>query len=204
MLVLLQSKRAVSNAFAYNAGILAFRLSLGGISYFVFSNVEEVVEAAGGDFENIVGMLLLILGLLMLIFALRKALSAHGADDMAASWLAKFESVKPIQAALIGFVFLALDPKDWLIDISAIDLILNADLNTLESWSAYFFYLFLAQSIILIPAILQLVIPDRMQRSMWAINHWIERHEHKIEIITAIIFGLILITSGLAMFGNGL
>jgi hypothetical protein len=46
----------------------------------------------------------------------------------------------------VGVAFLALDPKDWLIDIAAIDLIAAADLSGLQSGLAYLIYIFLAQA----------------------------------------------------------
>ena len=132
-------------------------------------------------------------GLLMLVHALRQGLSAHSEDEAAASWLDKLNDVAPLQAALVGVAFLALDPKDWLVDLSAIDLIADADLSGPNSLLAYLVYTLLAQSLLLIPLILTFVAPRRAQARLAAINAWMERYQRAIEVIAALIFGLLFL-----------
>ena len=111
-----------------------------------------------------------VLGLLLLVYALRQAFSAQSEDQAAASWLKKLDSVTPLRAALVGIAFLALDPKDWLIDISAIDLIAAADLRGLHSGLTYLIYIFLTQILLLIPLIYTIIFPAKAQRSLKQLN----------------------------------
>ena len=201
LVVLLQARRGATNALAYIAGMSAFRLALGGIIWLMISNVEQRIEGTGGEFGILVGAVLVVLGLLMLVHALRQGLSAHGEDEAAASWLDKLNDVAPLQAALLGIAFLALDPKDWLVDLSAVDLIADADLSGLESVSAYLAYTLLAQSLLLIPLILAFVAPRKAQTSLAAINAWMKRYERTIEVIVALIFGLLFLYIGLEHLG---
>jgi threonine/homoserine/homoserine lactone efflux protein len=138
----------------------AFRLAIGALFWVLVSGVEEVVEAEGGQFGLVVGTVLVVLGVVLLVYALRRGLSAKaspsagGEDDAAAGWLGKLRSVSPGQAALVGVAFLALDPKDWLVKLAAVDLIAEADLGGTASLLAYLIFTLLALSLLLMPLIL--------------------------------------------------
>lgn len=201
LVILLQTRQGAANALTYIAGMAAFRLVLGGTFWVLISSLEESIESTGGKFSILVGTVLAVLGLLMLVYALRRGLSAQGEDQSAASWLDKLEAVSPQQAFLVGVAFLALDPKDWIIDLSAINLIADADLSGSTSLLAYLAYILLAQSLLWIPLILTFVTPHRARRSLARLNVWMKRHEHSIEMTVAVIFGLLFLYIGLEHLG---
>ena len=201
LVVLLQTKRGVVNGLTYIFGMIAFRLLIGGIFWVLISNVEETVETSGGNFSLLVGTVLLVLGILMLVNALRRGFSKHGEDEAAASWLNKLQDVTPVRAALVGVAFLALDPKDWLVDISAINLIADADLIGLQSLLVFLVYILMAQSLLLIPLILSIFLPQRTQSGLSRFTTWMKRHERTIEIVFALIFGLLFLQIGLELLG---
>jgi hypothetical protein len=196
MLALLQTKHGSRNGFAYLGGMTAFRLSLAMIFWWLISGIEGIVEAEGGDFRTLTGIMMGILGLLLLVYALRQAFSAQSEDQAAASWLRKLDSVTPGKAALVGVGFLALDPKDWLIDIAAIDLIATADLSALQSGWAYLIYIIVAQGFLLIPLMMTLVFPDQSQTALQKLNTWLMQYERPIEISVALIFGVLFLYVG--------
>jgi len=201
LVVLLQTRRGTANGLAYIVGMIFFRLLLGGIFWVLISNVEETVETSGGDFSLLVGTVLLVLGILMLVNALRRCFSIHGEDEAAASWLSKLQDVTPLRSALVGVAFLALDPKDWLVDISAINLIADADLNGSKSLLAYLAYILLAHSLLLTPLILSFFLPERTQNGLTRLNSWMKRQERVIEIVFAVIFSLLFLYAGLDLLG---
>jgi threonine/homoserine/homoserine lactone efflux protein len=199
LLVLLQTKRGVLNGLAYIAGMFVFRLVLGFVFWFLVSSVEESVESTGGRFVILVSAVLMVLGLLLLINALRRAFSTP--DEGQASWLDSLEHVSPLRAAFMGVVFLALDPKDWITDLAAVNLIADADLGVSSSLFAYLIFLLLAKTLLLIPLILMLITPKQADRVLGNLNGWMKKHARSIEIITAIIFGLIFLVFGLRGLG---
>jgi len=201
MVVLLQTRRGVANALAYIVGMIFFRLFLGGTFWVLISNVEKKVENRGGNFSLLVGTFILVLGILMMVHALRRGFSAQGEDEATASWLDKLDDVTPFRAALIGVAFLALDPKDWLIDISVINLIADADLFSLESLLTFLVYILIAQSLLLIPLILSLLFPQRTQNGLTRLTAWMKRQERTIEVVFALIFGLLFLYTGLDLLG---
>ena len=201
LLVLLQTRRGTLNGLTYIIGMIAFRLLLGGSFWVLVSSVEETVETAGGNFNLLVGALLLAVGILMLVYALRRGFSAQGEDEAAASWLDKLEDISPLRAALAGVAFLALDPKDWLVDISAINMIADADLSGLDSLLAFLAYILLAQSLLLIPLVLSAAFKHRAQSGLTRLTAWMKRQERAIEIVFALIFGLLFLYTGLDLLG---
>ena len=201
LVVLLQTRKGTLNGLAYIVGMIAFRLLLGGIFWMLISNIEETVETKGGNFSLLVGTVILVLGILMLVHALRRGFSAHGEDEAAASWLDKLQDVPPLRAALAGVAFLALDPKDWLVDISVINLIADADMSGLNSLLAFLAYILMAQSLLLIPLILSLFLPQKTQSGLTRLTAWMKRQERVIEIVFALIFGLLFLYTGLDLLG---
>ena len=201
MVILLRTRQGTANGLAYIGGMTAFRLTLGGASWVLLSGLEGSIESSGGNFDIVVGAVLVILGLLMLVYALRHGFSAPAEDEVAASWLERLEAVTPLQAFLVGLAFLALDPRDWIIDISAINLIAEADLSNSQSLLVYLVYILLAQSLLWIPLILTWIAPDGARRGLAGLDVWIEEHEKGIEITVAIIFGLLFLATGLEHLG---
>lgn len=201
LIVLLQTPRGLANGLAYVGGMTAFRLTLGALFWVLVSKVEQVVEAEAGQFDLIVGAVLTVLGLVLAVHALRRGLSARVVDDAAATWLQKLQSLSPGQAALVGIGFLALDPKDWLMDLAAVDLVAAADLSGLASLLAYLWFVLLAQSLVLIPLLFVLAKPQKALKSLASLNAWLEQHTRAIEIAVAALLGIFFLYAGLERFG---
>lgn len=197
MIALLQTPRGVANGLAYVGGMTAFHLVLGALFWVLVSSLEQAVELGGGQFDLVVGAILTVLGLVLLVNALRRGFSAGGEDDAAATWLQKLQSVSPGQAALVGVAFLALDPIDWLMDLAAVDLIAAADLSGLASLLAYLWFVLLAQSLVLIPLLFVLAAPQKAQKSLASLEVWLERHTRVIEIVVSALLGAFFLYAGL-------
>lgn len=104
VLVLLQTKRGKVNGFAYVGGMTLFHIVLGAIFWFITTGVESSVESDGGQFNLVVGSIMALLGLLLLIHALRRVFSAKGKDEAAGDWLLRVQSLLLIPL-LITIVF---------------------------------------------------------------------------------------------------
>lgn len=201
LVFLLQTPRGLANGLAYVGGMTAFRLAIGALFWVLITGVEEVVEAEDGQFSLVVGSILVVLGVVLLVYALRRGLSAKGEDDAAAAWLQSLQSVSPAQAALVGVAFLALDPKDWLVKLAAVDLIAEADLSDMASLLAYLWFVLLAQLVVLFPLILVLADPGKAQKSLGSLSAWLERNERTIEIVFAVVLGVYFLYEGLEHLG---
>jgi len=201
MISLMQTQRGVANGLAYISGMTAFRLALGALFWVLLSGVEEAVEAGGGQFDFIVGTVLILLGVALLFYGLRYAFSANEREEAAPTWLNKLGDVSSAKAALIGVAMLALDPKDWLVDLAAVDMVAAADLSGLASLLAYLWYALISMSLVFIPLILVLAAPQKADESLNSMNAWLGRHSRTIVIAVAILLGAYFLYSGLEMIG---
>ena len=201
LILLLQTDRPVVNAWAFIGGMVVFHLGLGGIFWVLFTRVETYIETGGAQFENVVGTVLLLLGLMLLVYALRRIFGAEKGDEAAASWLEQLGSVTPIKAALVGFGLLALDPKDWLFTLAAVDLIVGADLGNIESLFAFLLFILMVQSLLITPTIYVMVAPESSKRRFNSLSLWLARNERAIEITVAIILGVYFVYVGLETLG---
>ena len=201
VLLLLQTKHGKTSALAFILGMTVFRLVLGATFWVVFSNVEVAVESTGSQFSVLVGAVLMTLGLIMLVHALHRIFSAHDGELPASSWLNTLQEMTPPRAALLGIAFLALDPKDWVTDMAAVNLIADADLSGTASLLAFLLYVLLAQSLLLLPLLMILIAPQLAYRSLESLNYWIETHARAIDISVMAIFGALFLSIGLQQLG---
>jgi len=201
LIVLLQTKRGKENGFAYVGGMTLFQIVLGAIFWFFATKVESSVESDGGQFTLVVGSIMALLGLLLLIHALRRGFSAKGADETANDWLGKVQSLTPLRAALLGIAFLALDPEDWLFGLMAIQAIAAADLSGAASLITYLLYILTVQSLLLILLLTTIAFPQHAHKWLGLLNAWMERHARAIEITVTILLGMFLLYVGLEYLG---
>jgi len=179
----------------------AFRLAIGGVFWVLISSVEATVESTGSEFGPLVGTVLAVLGLLLLVYALRRIFSAQDEDQATVSWLDKLDSISWPQSFVVGLAFLALDPKDWITDIAAVNLIAEADLNGLASLLTYLGYILLAQLLLIMIFVITIALPRKSQSFLTGLNTWMKQNDRVIEITVAIIFGLLFLFVGLERIG---
>jgi len=200
-IVLLQTQRGKANALAYLAGMSAFRLAIGAVFWVLASRVEATVESSGSEFGPLVGTVLAVLGLLLLVYALRLIFSAQDEDQAAVSWLDRLDSIAWSQSFAVGLAFLALDPKDWITDIAAINLIAEADLSGSASLLTYLGYILLAQLLLIMMFVITIALPRKSQSFLTELNTWMKQNDRVIEITVAIVFGLLFLFIGLERIG---
>ncbi len=201
MISLMKGRRGVANGLAYISGMTAFRLALGALFWVFLSGVEEAIESGGGKFGLIVGTVLVVLGIALLFYGLRYGFSANEGEETTPTWLKNLGDASPAKAGMIGVAMLALDPKDWLVDLAAVDMVAAADLGGLASVVAYLWYALLSMTPVFIPLIMVLAAPQKGTESLDSLNAWLERHARIIVIAVAILLGGYFLYSGLEMLG---
>jgi hypothetical protein len=87
MVILMQTQQGAANGWAYFGGMAVFRLTLGGVFWVLISNVEAAVEGKGGRFDIFVGAVLMVLGFLLWVSALRQGFIDRNPDEVAMSWM---------------------------------------------------------------------------------------------------------------------
>ncbi|HMQ56232.1 MAG TPA: GAP family protein [Anaerolineae bacterium] len=200
---LLQIRPGPANGVAYVGSTTVVHLILGAVLWMVATRVETSVEReGGGPFSLVLGTTLAVLGLMLLVYAARLFFSVPDEGDAATtSWLDKMQSVSPGRAALLGVALLVLDPKDWVFTLSAVELIVAADLSGVASLLTYLVFVLVVQSLLLALLALTLLSPQRAQEWLGGLNVWLKRHMRTLKIGGSGLLGVYLLFTGLKHFG---
>jgi len=195
-LFLLRGEGGVLKALAFAAGAMTVRVVQGVVFGFVFS---EATDASGeGGSGLITSTLLLVLGILMLISAVKKWRKEEDPDAPPPKWMAILGGLSAIQAFGMGTVLMVLSIKQWVFTLSAIAVIEQGELSRAGSVLTYLFFVLAAQSLVLAPILVSAVAPVQAAKLLDAIQGWLERNNRAIVIAASSIFGVLFLWKGIA------
>jgi hypothetical protein len=195
-LFLLRGEGGVRKALAFAAGAMAVRVVQGVLFGFVFSEASEASGEGGSDL--ITSTLLLVLGILMLISAVKKWRKEEDPDAPPPKWMETLSGLSAIQAYGMGTVLMVLSIKQWVFTLSAIAVIEQGELSRAGSALTYLFFVLAAQSLVLAPILASAVAPTQAAKLLDAIQGWLERNNRAIVIAASSIFGVWFLWKGIA------
>jgi len=195
-LFLLRGEGGVRKALAFAAGAMTVRLVQGVLFGFVFSEASDASGEGGADL--ITSTLLLVLGILMLISAVKKWRKEEDPDAPPPKWMATLGGLSTIQALGIGTLLMALSIKQWVFTLSAIAVIEQGELSLAGSALTYLLFVLAAQSLVLAPILVSAVAPVQAAKLLDAIQGWLERNNRAIIIAASSIFGVWFLWKGIA------
>jgi threonine/homoserine/homoserine lactone efflux protein len=155
------------------------------------ASVDEASEKG-----YIASTLLLILGILLLISAYLKWRKEPDPDAPPPRYLSMMDSASWLQAFGFGFAFPLISPKLWVFMLTAISEISAAQLGQPASTTAFLIFLFLAQSLILLPILIRILLPRRSASLLETISAWLGRNDRAIVIAVSLVFGLLFFNQG--------
>ena len=197
-LFLLRGEGGVRKALAFAAGAMMVRLVQGVLFGYVFGTAADTYGESGSNL--ITSTLLLVVGIVMLITALMKWRKEEDPDAPPPKWLAILGGLSALQAFGIGALLMALDVKQWVLTLSAIAVIEQAQLSHTGNVLVYLFFVVAAQSLVLAPILVSAVAPTQAARMLDAMQGWVERNSRVIMIAVLLVFGVWLLWKGI----NGL
>jgi Sap, sulfolipid-1-addressing protein len=127
VLVLLQGQGELVKALAFVAGNIAVRLAQGVLFGLVFG-VAPAANSEGGQRLG-VSTLLLIVGILLLITAVKKWQKAEDPDAPSPQWMTAISDLSAVKAVGAGTLFVTIAVKQWVFTLSAIGVISEAGLG---------------------------------------------------------------------------
>lgn len=194
-LFLLRSEGGVLKATAFAVGAMTTRLLQGILFGYVFGAADE---AYGDDGANLItSMLLMVVGIVLLITAVRKWRKEEDPDGPPPKWMAAISDLSALKAFGIGALLMALAVKQWVFTLSAIAVIEQTELSQIANALAYLFFVLAAQSLVLAPIIVCRVAPAQSARWLDAMQGWLERNERVIMIAASLIFGVWFLWKGI-------
>ena len=195
-LFLLRGEGGVRKALAFAAGAMTVRLVQGILFGYVFGTAADVYGESGSNL--ITSTLLLVVGIVMLITALMKWRKEEDPDAPPPKWMAILGGLSALQAFGVGALLMALDVKQWVLTLSAIAVIEQAQLSHTGNVLTYLLFVVVAQSLVLAPILVSAVAPTQAARMLDAMQGWVERNSRVIMIAVLLVFGVWLLWKGIA------
>ena len=197
VLLLLHSRKGLARATAFVAGTTTVRLAQGVVFGLLFG-ASQVGGEKTQETSPVVSTLLLVVGILMLITALKGLRKEPDPDAPPPQWMTLMDSASPLTVFGLGVAFTLVAAKLWVFTLSAIGIIREANLDRSESIMVFLIYVMGAQSLILLPLLLYAIAPRQSATLLQSITRWLERYNRPITITVSLLFGSIFLWKGIA------
>lgn len=195
VLFLLGGKEGWRTAGAFVGGALLVRVVQGVLFGYVFGVADEAHSPGGKGL--IAATLLLVIGIMMLVAAYMKWRKQPDADDPPPKWMAMLDGLSAPKALLFGAGLMAVAVKQWVFTLSALAIVRDAPLGGLEQALGFLFFVLVAQSLMIAPILLYVLMPARAAQWLAALQRWLARYERVIMIAASLIFGLWFVFKGI-------
>ena len=195
-LFLLRGEGGVLKALAFAAGAMMVRLVQGVLFGYVFGTAADAYGEGGSNL--ITSTLLLVVGIVMLISAVKKWRKEEDPDAPPPKWMAALSGLSALKAFGMGALLMALAIKQWVFTLSAIAVIEQGELSRAGNVVTYLFFVLAAQSLVLAPILVSAVAPVQAAKLLDAIQGWLERNNRAIVIAASSIFGVWFLWKGIA------
>jgi len=196
LLLLKSPRQGLLKASAYVGGMTTLRLLQGLIFGLILTGgVSATAEESSGK-GPIVSTLLLVLGIFFLITAYKQWRKDDDPDAPPPKWLAMMDSLTPLKAFGLGFGLLLIGAKFWVFTLTAIAVIGEAALGQPTSTLTYLLFVLLAESLLLLPILIRIIIPQQSKSLLEKASAWLTRYNRPIVIIVSLVFGLLFFYQG--------
>jgi Sap, sulfolipid-1-addressing protein len=197
-LVMLRSSGGVWRAGAWIAGKTVARV----VQYVLLAGVlVTAVDDGEPGTSAVEGALLLVVAVLLLVGAARKATGQPDEDAPPPRWMTTVAGIRPARSSVLGAGFVAVSPKLWAFTMAAIGAIADAELGTVDGWVAYVVFVVLATAMHLAAWTLAVVSPARADATLGRLVDGLERNSRPIVIVLGAVFGAWFLLKSLRAFG---
>jgi hypothetical protein len=197
VLLLTSEMRGPLKAILFVLGMTMVRLAQWGLFGLVLAgDSADSVERLGWFKAG----LLVALGIMLLVTAYKKWAKESDPDAPPPKWLAMLDGVTPPRALLFGAGFILIAPKLWVFTLGAISVIGEAGLEQRGGTIAFLVYMLLAQSLLLLPILVRLVLPRQAAGWLRSFGDWLEQYNDPIVMVVSLVFGVLFLYQGLSNF----
>lgn len=159
-------------------------------------------ESGSGGPQPILAVILLVLGLGLLLLAVRQWRSRpqSGTTPELPAWMAKIDDMRVPGTIGLAFALAAINPKNLLVAASAGALIGHAGLPVAELIGTIAIFTVIAALSVLVPVLAAVVAPKAAATALTAIRTWLTQYNAVIMTVVLTILGMNVIGNGLGMF----
>ncbi|WP_085369835.1 GAP family protein [Leifsonia sp. NCR5] len=198
-ILMLLSPRARSTGVGFLLGWLVGVI----VAVTVFTLLAAVLPENDPDASKpIAGTIQLILGILLLLLAVRQWRSRpkHGEEPALPKWMSAIDSMTTARGLLLGFVLAAVNPKNLLLAASAGIVIGSAGLSVGSEILAIAVFTVIAVISVAAPVIAYLVAADRMRGPLDALRGWLVHNNATVMAVLLLVIGVSVIGKGIGSF----
>jgi len=196
ILLLKSPKQGLLKASAYVGGMTSMRLLQGLIFGLILTGGASATAEDSSGKGSVVSTLLLVLGIFFLITAYKQWRKDDDPDAPPPKWLAMVDGMTPLKAFGVGFGLMLIGAKFWVFTLTALAVIGEAALGQPSSTIVYLLFILLAESLLLIPILVRLVLPGQSKAFLDGVSDWLTRHNRVIVIGVSLVFGLLFLYQG--------
>lgn len=198
-ILMLLSPRARSTGVGFLLGWLVGVI----VAVTVFTLLAAVLPENDPDASKpIAGTIQLILGILLLLLAVRQWRSRpkRGEEPALPKWMSAIDSMTTGRGLLLGFVLAAVNPKNLLLAASAGIVIGSAGLSAGSEILAIAVFTVIAVISVAAPVIAYLVAADRMRGPLDALRGWLVHNNATVMAVLLLVIGVSVIGKGIGSF----
>ncbi|HEX5439776.1 MAG TPA: GAP family protein [Ktedonobacterales bacterium] len=193
VLVLLRKGRGPAEAIAFVSGIVVVKI-LQGLIFGTIFGAYDVSHHRSEIEAIIVTTLLIVVGLLMWMAALKLFIQGDDPDGPPPAWTRMVSAITPLKAFGLGTALVTTSSRSWLFTLAAIGIITQADLGPALSILAYLLYIAGTISLVATPIVLSI----SSARQFNAVAYWLQKHDRVVMIVASLIVGAFFIWTGVS------
>lgn len=201
VILLLRSRDGRTKAVAWVAGLTAVRLAQGVVFGLVLSEADDDGDAGAGRPGLIVSTILLVVGVMLLVTAVRALVGEEDPDAPPPRWLTAMESLTPVRAFLFGAGSLVLGVKFWVFTLGALSAIEDAALDRSTSIAVYLVFVVLAVSIQIVLIAVAFLLPQRSEAVLDRVGDFLTHYNRWILVGLGAVFGTWFVVKALDGYG---
>jgi threonine/homoserine/homoserine lactone efflux protein len=196
VILMLVSRKARVNGPAFLVGWCAGLAIVGTIVLVVAGSTDTGTESQP---TTGVGVLQLVLGLLLLLLAVRswRRRPKEGEEAKPAKWMAALDRFGPAKATGAGALLSGLNPKNLLLTVAGATAIAQAGLSGGGEAISLLIFIVIASIGVGAPVVLYFALGDRSRERLEALRGWMARNN-------AVIMAVLLVIIGAKLVGNGI
>jgi hypothetical protein len=201
VILMLVSKRARVNGPAFIVGWLA---GLALIGVIVLLIIKPTDASSGGQPATWVSVLELVLGLLLLLVAVKQWRSRpHGDEEPAPpKWMGAIEAFSPAKALGAGAALAAANPKNLLLSIAAAAAIAATGISGGNQAVAYAVFALIGTIGVAVPVVIYFAMGDRAGPLLAGLRTWMARNNAVIMAVLLLVIGVKLIGDAITGFSS--
>jgi hypothetical protein len=196
VILMLFSTRARVNGPAF---LLGWVVALAAVSTIVYVIAHDGDVATSSTAADSVSWGKIVLGVVFLLLARRnwRNRPARGAEPPMPKWMARVDSLSPLQAAGLGVVLAAVNPKNLILTIGSATGLAQLGLSTSDAIVATAVFVLVGSLTIAGPVLYALVGGEQARASLDSAKAWLGEHNAAVMAALFLVFGVDLIAKGL-------